>query len=177
MRKLVLGSALGAAIFTAPSLAIAGGFVGINYTRLQQNDRFFGHDRFSTGELFGRIGGHINKYVTTEMRIGTTINDKEQGGEKYRFDYHIGGYVELGYQFHLLRPYLLLGYTFGEEKATLYNNVQYKSYKSHVHDVSYGAGVDLYLSKKIGINAEYVQYYDIGNVTFKGPSAGVFYRF
>lgn len=173
MRKLVLGAALGAAILTSPSVAMAGGFVGLNYTRLQQNDRFFGKDHFDTGELFGRIGGHVNKYFTTEMRVGTTINEKTQGDKKYRFNYHIGAYVELGYQTRLVRPYLLLGYTYGQEQVTLSRS---KEEKSSVNDVSYGAGVDLYLSERLGINAEYVQYYDIGNVTYKGPSVGVFYR-
>ena len=177
MRKLVLGAALGAAVCVAPSMAMASGFVGLNYTRLQQNDRYFGGDRFTTGEVFGRIGGRINKYVTTELRVGTTLNDKSEGKTRYQFNYHAGVYLDLGYQFRMLRPYLLLGYTFGEEEYTQDNNGSYVSQTHHLHDYSYGAGVDFYLGKRLGINAEYVQYYDIGNITYKGPSAGIFYRF
>src|SRR5699024_6299431 len=98
----------------------------LNYTQLKQDDRFFGDDTFRTGELFARIGGHINRYITTEMRVGTTVSNKTEGDEEYRFNYHVGAYVELGYQFRFLRPYLLLGYTYGEEEATLFNNVRYE---------------------------------------------------
>lgn len=177
MRKLVLGAALSAACFVAPSVAMAGGFVGVNYTRLQQNDRYFGGDRFSTGEVFGRIGGHINKYVTTELRLGTTLSDKSQGKTRYQFNYNAGVYMELGYQFKMLRPYLLAGYTFGEEKFQKETNGTYTNESHHLHDYSYGAGVDFYLGQQLGINAEYIQYYDIGNITYKGPSVGMFYRF
>lgn len=177
MRKSVLGAALGAVLITGPTMAMAGGFVGLNYTQLEQNDRYFGSDRFDTGELFARIGGHVNKYFTTELRLGTTVDDKSKGDTSYRFDYHVGAYAELGYQFSLLRPYLLAGYTFGREQVTRPRGGRDETEKDHINDFSYGAGVDLYLSERLGINAEYVRYYDIGNVTYKGPSAGVFYRF
>lgn len=177
MRKLVWGAALGVTILVSPTAVMAEGFVGLNYTQLKQDDRFFGDDTFRTGELFARIGGHINRYITTEMRVGTTVSNKTEGGEEYRFNYHVGAYVELGYQFRFLRPYLLLGYTYGEEEATLFNNVRYEDETSTVKDVSYGVGLDVNLGERLGLNAEYTQYYDVGDVTFRGPSAGIFYKF
>jgi len=69
--KVFAGAA--ALLVLMPSLSVADdGFIGINYTQLEQDDRFFRGDRFDTGEVFVRLGAHINEYVSAEMRLGTT---------------------------------------------------------------------------------------------------------
>lgn len=177
MRKLIWGSALGLLCAVVPTVSVADGYIGLNYTKLEQDDRFFGEREFDTGEVFARLGGHVNRYFATELRLGATLNDKSSGREEYRFNYHVGAYIQVGYQFSFWRPYLLLGYTYGEEEATLDNNIRYHEETASIKDTSYGAGVDINLGDSFGINAEYVQYYDIGDVSFKGPSAGFFYNF
>lgn len=177
MRKFIWGSALSLLGAFVPAFSFADGYIGLNYTQLEQEDRFFGEGEFDTGEVFARLGGHVNRYFATELRLGSTLNDKSEGGEEYRFNYHVGAYVQLGYQFDFWRPYSLLGYTYGEEEATLNNNIRYDDATATIKDTSYGAGVDINIGENLGLNAEYVQYYDIGDVSFKGPSAGVFYKF
>ena len=157
-----------------PCLAVADdGFIGINYTQLEQNDRFFGDDRFDTGEVFVRLGGHINEYVSAEMRLGTTLAENSEQGADYRFNYHAGAYLAAGYRFGIVRPYALVGFTAGEEEIT----TAARSFENTIEDISYGVGADIVFGEHLGINVEYVQYYDIGNVTYKGPSLGLMYQF
>lgn len=157
-----------------PSLTFADdGFIGINYTELEQNDRFFGDDRFDTGEVFARLGAHINEYVSAEMRLGTTLSDNSAKNSEYRFNYHAGAYLGLGYRFGLVRPYALVGFTAGEEEIER----AARSFTNTIEDVSYGVGADVIFGEHLGVNVEYTQYYDIGDVTYKGPSIGLVHQF
>tara|TARA_B100000676_G_C17988307_1_gene793319 strand:+ start:770 stop:1285 length:516 start_codon:yes stop_codon:yes gene_type:complete len=157
-----------------PCLAAADdGFIGINYTQLEQNDRFFGDDRFDTGEVFARLGGHINEYVSAEMRLGTTLANNSEMGSEYRFNYHAGAYLAVGYRFGFVRPYALVGFTAGEEEVEGPTG----TFTNTIEDVSYGVGADVIVGEHFGANVEYTQYYDIGNVTYKGPSIGLVYQF
>lgn len=169
--RLYVGAAL---LVLLPSMVAADdGFAGISYTQLDQNDRFFGDDNFDTGEVFGRLGAAINDYFSAEMRLGTTLADKSEGGGEYRFNYHVGGYVSLGYSFGNIRPYVMAGYTFGEEEI----EVAGEAHSDTIDDLSYGVGADVIFGEHLGANVEYTQYYDIGNVTYKGPSVGLVYQF
>ena len=123
-----------------PCLAAADdGFIGINYTQLEQNDRFFGDDRFDTGEVFARLGGHINEYVSAEMRLGTTLANNSEMGSEYRFNYHAGAYLAVGYRFGFVRPYALVGFTAGEEEVEGPTG----TFTNTIEDVSYGVGADV----------------------------------
>ena len=157
-----------------PCLATADdGFIGINYTQLEQDDRFFGSDDFDTGEVFARLGGHINEYVSAEMRLGTTLTDEASDNSNYRFNYHAGAYLGLGYRFGSVRPYALVGFTAAEEKIER----AVRTFKNTIEDVSYGVGADVIFGEHLGVNVEYTQYYDIGDVTYKGPSVGLVHQF
>ena len=110
--------------------------------------------------------------------MGTTANDEEQGVESYRFQYHAGAYASVGYRSEQARPYLLLGYTFGKEQVKLGNRITGTSKSTRsIDDLSYGAGVDIYLTPELGINVEYMRYYDIDDVSYQGPSFGLNYRY
>ncbi len=129
-----------------PSLSVADdGFIGINYTQLEQDDRFF----------------------------RTTLTDEASDNSKYRFNYHAGAYLGLGYRFGSVRPYALVGFTAAEEKIER----AVWSFKNTIEDVSYGVGADFIFGERLGVNVEYTQYYDIGDVTYKGPSVGLVHQF
>lgn len=171
-----------------PMAAQAEAYIGANYTQLKQSNRFgttgfqAGKSDFTTGEGFLRLGGVINKYVSSELRIGSTAAEKKQtvAGTKmtYRFDYNVGAYGKLSLPLGPVSLYSILGYTYGEDQLeTCVPGALCSKNTSHMRDWSLGAGVDLHLGKHVGINAEFMQYYYIGKVDFRGPSAGIFYRF
>lgn len=150
------------------------GYVGLSYADLEQNDRFFGKDRFSTGEAIFRLGGHLNEIFDAELRAGATVSPKEKGDVEFKHDYLISGFLKAGYSFGAVRPYVAVGYTYGREKLDA--GPAGREDKSF-NDTSYAVGVDVSLGRQLGLNVELTQYYDIGNVTLKGPSAGVIWRF
>lgn len=185
MKKLLAATLCSLAALSFPLAAQAEAYFGINYTQLKQDNRFSnnvppfeaGKDDFSTGDVFLRLGGVINKYVSAEMRVGSTAADKTDGDLTYRFNYNAGLYGKLSLPLGFINIYSLVGYTWGEEQMTTEVGNTKTRDKGHLHDWSLGSGIDINLGKHLGINAEYTVYYDIGNVQFMGPSAGVFYRF
>lgn len=150
------------------------GYVGVSYADLEQNDRFFGKDRFSTNEVFFRLGGRLTEIFEAELRAGTTVSPEEKGGVEFQHNYLVSGFLRAGYAIGPVRPYVAVGYTYGEEKLDAGGA---GSDDKTFNDASYAVGVDLNVSQQLGINIELTQYYDIGNVTLKGPSAGVIWRF
>src|SRR5690606_2056248 len=150
------------------------GYVGVSYADLEQNDRFFGDDRFSTDEVFVRLGGRLNDVFEAELRAGTTASPKEQGNVEFKHNYLVSGFLRAGYTMGPVRPYVAVGYTYGEEKLDAGGA---GSGDKTFNDTSFAVGVDVNVTQQLGINVELTQYYDIGNVTLKGPSAGVIWRF
>lgn len=175
------------AILTLPLSAQAEAYLGVNYTQLKQDNRFaasgFQTNKkdFKTGEGFLRLGGVINQYFSSELRVGSTVAEKKQSvaGTKmtYNFDFNVGAYAKLSLPLGPISLYSLLGYTYGREQLETCTLGACSKDKDYLHDWSLGAGVDLNLGKHVGINAEYIQYYYINNVAFGGPSAGIYYRF
>ncbi|MBM1142224.1 porin family protein [Alcanivorax sp. ZXX171] len=156
-------------------------YLSLGYGHHEQDDRFFGDDRFETGELIGKLGGRVNNWFGVEMRAGTTINKNEDDlrglpgvkGE-YAIEYFYGLYAKLSWANRTaFTPYLLGGYTEGKEK--LDTDIGEEDQK--FHDSSYGAGVDMDVNERVGLNVEYMFYYDKDNVTLKGPAASVYWKF
>lgn len=182
MKKLLAAAIVSLAAISLPLAAQAEAYLGINYTQIKQDNRFSpafesGKDDFTTGDVFIRLGGVVNKYVSAEMRVGSTAAEKKDGNATYRFNYNAGLYGKLSLPLGFINLYSLLGYTWGEEQMTTEVGNNKTREKGHLHDWSIGSGVDINLGKHLGINAEYTVYYDIGNTQFMGPSAGIFYRF
>lgn len=183
MKKLLAAALCSLTALSFPLAAQAEAYFGINYTQIQQDNRFSnqgfeaGQDDFKTGDVFLRLGGVVNKYVSAEMRVGSTAVPKKDGNREYRFNYNAGLYGKLSLPLGFVSIYSLVGYTWGEEqmKTTVGNDE--KNDRGHLHDWTIGSGLDINLGEHLGINAEYTVYYDIGKVQFMGPSAGVFYRF
>jgi hypothetical protein len=150
-----------------------GGFVGLNYVVLDQHDRFFGGDRFDTGDLYLRVGANISRYFGSELRVGSTILEEENAGNRFRNEYFITGLLKLQKDIGPLTPYLGVGYSTVKERSP--------SGTYSLNDWSYAVGVDFSLGDRLGINGEiFVLGLDSdpdNNIDRKGPSVGIFYRF
>jgi hypothetical protein len=157
-----------------PELAGPQGFVGINYAELEQHDRFFGDDRFSTGEIMLRAGGYLSPNFVAELRIGTTVMEEESGGVRFRNEHFVTGLLRIQKEFGPITPYLGVGYSAVKEELPTGGDYEFQ-------DWSYAIGLDLMLGEKLGINGEiFVLSLDgepNNNVDRKGPSVGVFYKF
>lgn len=158
------------------SAAMAEAYVGLNYAVPEQDARFFtNEDRIETGEAFVRIGGQINDVFSSELRLGATVSPKEEEPLTFEHNYLAGAYLKAQWKLGLIRPYVVAGVTALEEElqnsTTRIRRTEYKD------DISYGAGLDLQFGDHFGLNAEFMQYYDIGNVALRGPSAGFYWRF
>lgn len=155
-------------------LASAESFVGLNYAVPEQDDRFFGNQRFDTGDVFLRLGAEMNDIFVSELRVGATVEPNEENGLRFEHDYLYGGYVRAQYKMGAFVPYVLAGLTWGQERIEAASGAVATA---EFDDISYGAGLDLRLGDHFGLNAEFTRYYDIGNVMLRGPSAGIFFRF
>jgi len=176
MKKVLTGLSaivLGAGVPVAASAMDADkpAYVGVTLASIQQDDRFFGTDEFSTQDIFVRVGGRISEHFSSELRAGTTINDKSAGGAEFNHDYHFGGYLKLRHEFDGMSPYLIAGYGFGKETVTLGGSAS-ETFSSE----AYGAGVD-FMADRLGVSLEYLVHYKIGSVTRQGLSIGIFRTF
>lgn len=150
--------------------------LGVNLANIKQDNRFPGFlgndDTFNTTDIFFRLSGRINHYFSSELRLGTTVSDKSSGGNSLTHDYHAGGYLKLRKDLGSLSPYLVAGYTYGQETADIQ-----QSSTSTFSSESYGVGADVLFNGSFGLNFEYMIYYDISSVERKGFSLGVFRTF
>ena len=146
-------------------------YVGVSLASIQQDDRFFGTDEFSTKDVFVRVGGRISDHFSSELRAGTTLSDKSVGGTTFNHDYHFGGYLKARHEFEGMSPYLIVGYGFGKETVTLGGSAS-ETFSSE----AYGAGID-FMADRLGVSLEYLIHYKIGSMTRQGLSIGIFRTF
>lgn len=165
--------------------AQAGAYLSLGYAQHKQDDRFFGGDTFDTGDVVVKLGGEVNRWFGVEMRAGTTANSNKDdlrglpGVEgEYRMRYFYGAYARLNLANPtFVTPYILGGHTWSEEKLKVHAPGG-GSYTDTWDDNSYGAGLDFSLSRRFGLNLEYMFYrINDDNVTIKGPSASAVWRF
>lgn len=189
MRKLLVAVVAGVVSIGAAQASDfkSVGYVGINYGTLEQYNRFFegGKKHLETDKVFIRIGGEINEYFDSELRLGLTAGDKkgiagdntpegiEGTSATFSHDYLLTLLLKAGYPIGPIKPYAAVGYTFGQERL---KHVRGKT-KERFDDLTFGAGVDLSLGSRLVVNAEWLQYDDIDGIRLKGPSAGLAWRF
>lgn len=157
-------------------LAWSESWVGLNYATLEQDNRFYRgqSERLETDEVFFRLGADMNDYFASELRLGTTLGAIEEFGYTFEHDYILTALFRARYEMGVFSPYLALGPSRVEESVTSPTG---GSASANVNGVAGGLGVDIELGDHFGINAEYMRYYDIGDVMLRGPSAGLFWRF
>ncbi|ERS11312.1 hypothetical protein Q668_18765 [Alcanivorax sp. PN-3] len=172
-----------AAVAMGMGVSVAHGeaYVSLGYGYHEQDDRFFGDDRFETGDLIAKLGGRINRWFAVEMRGGSTLNSNEDRlngtsvkGE-YRQKYFYGAYVKLsGPNATMATPYLIGGYTEGKEEMDVDGGGKVTD---KWYDSSYGLGIDFGVSERFDVNVEYMFYRDKDNVTLKGPALSASWTF
>lgn len=173
MKKKTL-TLTGALALLVSSAALADGWVGLNYAVPEQDDRFFGGDRYDTGDIYFRLGANINKVFSSELRAGATVSPHEKNGLTFQNNYIVGGFLRASYQTSFVTPYVTVGYIWGEETLELRGG---PNATETFDDIALGVGVDIALGERLGVNAEFTRYYDIGDVMLRGPSAGLYWRF
>lgn len=163
------------------------GYIGLSYGVLKQQNKFFeGKGSTETDKLFVRLGGDLNEYFSSELRLGFTVDNKEgksayafddvSKGEKIKFthEFMVSGLLRAGLPLgSLIKPYVLVGYTLERERLSYSGG----SKNGNIHDISYGAGIDLRVSKHVVLNGEWIQYDDKSGSRLKGPSFGIAARF
>lgn len=176
MHKALGYMATAALLFGASSLAQAddySGYVGVNYAVIEQDDRFFREGEFDTGELYGRVGGHINRYFAGELRIGTTISPKEKNNTEFAHKSTITALLRIQYPMGWFVPYLAVGASSINEEIIIAGD----STTSSFSDRSAGLGADINLGSSWGLNLEVFQLSDKDDNQRNGPSVGIQYNF
>lgn len=176
MHKALGYMATAALVFGASSLAQAdehNGYVGVNYAVIEQDDRFFREGEFDTGELYGRLGGYINRHFAAELRLGTTLSPKEKNNTEFVHNYTVSALLRIQYPMGIFTPYLALGGSRISEEITIGRS----STSSAFNDRSAGLGFDLDLGTSWGLNVEYFQLSDKDDNQRNGPSVGIQYNF
>lgn len=176
MKKAFLTAvAAGACLLCSPAAMASEpeGYVAVRYGVFEQYDRFFGKDRFDTGEMSLAVVGELGEYFEGELRVGRTVSSKERGDDRFQHDLIASWFLRAGYAMGPVRPYLSVGYSYVREQFRTNGH----TYRDSVKDISYGAGVDVNLSERLGVSLEYMHLYHKGNLRLDGTSAGVFWRF
>ncbi|PKM21552.1 MAG: hypothetical protein CVV10_08780 [Gammaproteobacteria bacterium HGW-Gammaproteobacteria-14] len=184
MKKSLASLLAGVALIGASAAQAYDGFVGINYINMEQHNQLrgigflAGEDRFTTGDIMVRVGGQINEYFLSELRLGATALPEEDGALRFGNDYYVGPFVRVQKPMGIFTPYAGIGYMWLKERLKVEGG---GSATERLGDMTYGIGFDLALGERLGLNAEFfVLSYDgepRGQIDRKGPSLGVFYKF
>ena len=175
--KKVLGSAAGAALIMVSSLAQANGYIGVNYSQMEQDADYFGTEDFDTGDVHVRLGGHINELFAGELRVGTTLDSEEAANTEYRHDSIISLLLRMQYKMGAFQPYAVAGVSRIEESLDGGTPPLTGSISRSFTDASFGVGFDFALGETWGLNAEYLQLSDDSGIKRIGPSVGIFMNF
>jgi|GEM_PF-1443603 len=194
MRKLlvaVVAGVIGVSASTAQADSLkTTGYVGISQADLKQYNPYFadGKKHIKTQTTFIRVGGDINEYFSSELRVGTSTKTKKgpanQGtadslninqGEKATYSHFVvaSALLKAGYPVGPIKPYVAVGYTFGKEKVSANG----KDEKANYDHYTYGAGVDVSLGRRVLLSGEWLQYDNHAGVRVKGPAVGLAVRF
>ena len=108
-----------------------------------------------------RVGGKINDHFVSELRVGATIVPEEEGGQEYRNDYFVGGFLRVQKQFGGFVPYVGLSYTYIKES--------FDDASATLQDLGYAGGFDICIGERLGLN---VEYWAMTGEPFDGTDAG-----
>lgn len=151
-------------------------WVGLNYAALEQDNRFYYNEekRLKTDEVFFRLGADMNDIFGSELRVGTSLEPTEDFDHSFEHDYILGAFFRVQHEMGAFSPYIITGLIEGKESVTLPSGY---STSQKFDDIPVGVGLDITMGDHFGINAEFMRYYEKGNVTLRGPSAGVYWQF
>ncbi|KAF0804751.1 hypothetical protein A6D6_02785 [Alcanivorax xiamenensis] len=163
---------------TAGGAYAAGPFIGGNYTQMQYDNEEYDSDTLKIDSAVFRAGYEFNDYLGMEIRGGLGFDEDSRGIVDFEMDNMYGAYVKLSAPLaESVHPYIIGGYTKmkGTVKAegTL-AGVNYQVDDSRrFEDQSYGAGIDVNLTDTLGMNLEYMRYFDKDEEEISGISVGL----
>lgn len=151
-------------------------WVAVNGATLEQDNRFYRaqKERLETSEAFFRLGADMNNIFASELRAGASTAATEKFNYSFEHDYIVGGFLRAQYEIGVFSPYVITGVIRGQESVIMPSGARATG---KFDDVAGGVGLDITFGDHFGINAEFMRYYDIGNVSLRGPSAGIFWQF
>lgn len=194
MRKLlvaVVAGVIGVSAGTAQADSLkTTGYVGISQADLKQYNPYFtdGKKHIKTQTTFIRVGGDINEYFSSELRVGTSTKTKKgpansntagvlkvNVGEDATYSHFVvaSALLKAGYPIGPIKPYAAVGYTFGKEKISAGG----KSTKANYDHYTFGGGIDISLGHRVLLSGEWLQYDNHAGVRVKGPAVGLAVRF
>lgn len=125
-----------------------------------------------------RLGMNIDKNFSGELMYGGTVNDANfyVGSTRvtFRYDSIYGAYLKGKVE---VSPFVEVFGKVGVTGADVYASARGYAATATDSDLSYGAGVQFNFSKTAYGQIEYMSYYNKGDVSVKGPSASVGFRF
>ena len=144
------------------------------------NVDFLGLTDADLGVLAFKAGQEVNDNFAVEARLGFGVTDDELlGAVTVDADYFWGLYVRGGYKIERTNLYALLGFA-GEEATLSMAGFPDESYDDT--GLSYGLGVGVMVTDKIGLNFEYLVLPDIdvaglGDIEVDSFNLGVSFMF
>ena len=180
MKKMLIAAAavvLSAQAAVSHAAPVESGFyVGGGYNFVTYSES--GAPDADLGALFIRGGYQLNDYIALEARLGTGVQDDDVSLYGYRVNVELenyyGAYFKAGIPTEIgLYPYVLLGVTHAEVKASLGGY----SISDDGSDVSYGVGVDYLFNQQVSVGLEYANFYDKDGVEITGFTLGLNYKF
>ena len=168
MKKTLIALAIA---ITSP-IALAGGYVGGNYSTLDYSEDGLGKD-LSIGAVSAVGGYQLNDYVAVEARVGVGVSDDSYLGATLELDNYYGAYLKFGAPIGNFYPYAMVGMTEGEVTAS----VTGFSLSQSESDVSYAAGIGYYINENINLHLEYARFLDKDAISIEGFTLGINYHF
>ena len=146
-------------------------YVGLDYTMLQIEDTGIDVEPHA---IRVRGGSVLGKYLAVEAHAGAGVNSDTVSGTRVSLKSLYAVYLRPQVSLGALHLYALAGYG--------YLNIAVRdqfngSYDEDDSDFTYGAGAQLDLGEKWGVNASYVQHMKDADYKVESLSAGVVYRF
>ena len=133
---------------------------------------------FSVPAISGKLGKKWNDNFSGELRAGFGLSEDERvmvvNGSivpiALELNSFYGTYIRVGEQINsTFYPYAIAGYTRSKGVASV---LSVKNSHSET-DTSFGIGFDLYLSKSLKVNFEYMNYLDKNSASVDGSSIGL----
>jgi len=136
----------------------------------------FGLSDFEMFSMSALYGYELHPRIALEGRFGRVWDDEQSlpDGRRLsaRVDYFVSAFARLNVFTGDIRPYILLGGTYGRARASLDGETE----NENEGDVSYGAGVSFHI-RDFAVQFEYINYLDKDDTKIQGGNLGVMYRF
>lgn len=142
-----------------------------------------------SGDLVLKLGGQVSSWADVELRAGTTlVRDEEKiqaggadGTVEYGELYFGGGYFRAKWDnVTPVTPYLIGGVTLGRDQIDYEFGPPLNRSdddEDNWNSVSFGGGVDLDITERLGVNLEYMRYRDDSyDIKKEGPALSVYWR-